>query len=109
MFDEINGWEGIRINNQKGGSVWPALRILRVFFNLSDNVNTVCFSIGVFLSGFADKLLVNRIFGAFNTVIYIGIRWIDVGDNPATFIPFYNTSSICYIMVLPDSVFPSDL
>ena len=89
--------------------MWPALHILRVFFNLSDNVDAMCFSIGVFLSRFADKLLVNGIFGAFNTVIYIGIRLIDVGDNPATFIPFYNTSSICYIMVLPDSVFPFDL
>lgn len=89
--------------------MWPALHILRVFFNFSDNVDAMCFSIGVFLSGFANKLLVNGIFSAFNAVIYICIRWIDIGDNPATFIPFYNTSSICYIMVLPDSVFPFDL
>lgn len=89
--------------------MWPALHILRVFFNFSDNVDTVRFPISVFPSRFADKLLVNGIFGAFNTVIYIGIRWIDAGDDPAAFVPFYNTSSICYIMVLPDSVFPSDL
>lgn len=88
--------------------MWPALRILRVFFNFSDNVDTVRFPISVF-SGFADKLLVNGIFGAFNTVIYICIRWIDAGDNPAAFVPFYNAFPICYIMVLPDSVFPSDL
>lgn len=87
----------------------PALRILRVFFNFSDNVDTVRFPISVFLSEFADKLLVNGIFGAFNTVIYICIHWIDAGDDPAAFVPFYNTSSVCYIMVLPDSVFPSDL
>ena len=89
--------------------MWPALRILRVFFNFSDNADTMCFPISVFLSGFADKLLVNGIFGAFNTVIYIGIRLIDVGDDPAAFVPFYNAFLICYIMVLPDSVFPSDL
>lgn len=86
----------------------PALRILRVFFNFSDNVDTVRFPISVFLSGFADKLLVNGIFGAFNTVIYICIRWIDAGDNPAAFVPFYNAFPICYIMVSL-SVFPFDL
>ena len=88
--------------------MWPALHILRVFFNFSDNVDTVRFPISVFLSGFADKLLVNCIFSAFNTVIYIGIRWIDVGDDTAAFVPFYNAFLICYIIVLL-SVFPSDL
>ena len=88
--------------------MWPALHILRVFFNFSDNVDTVRFPISVFLSWFADKLLVNGIFGAFNTVIYIGIRLIDVGDDPAAFVPFYNAFPICYIIVLL-SVFPFDL
>ena len=93
----------------KGGPVWLALRILRTFFNLTNNMNTMCFPLGIFLSRLADKSLVNGIFGTFNTVIYIGIRLIDVGDKPATLIPFYDASSICYIMVLSDSVFPSDL
>ena len=66
--------------------MWPALRILRVFFNFSDNVDTVRFPISVFLSWFADKLLVNGIFSAFNAVIYICIRWIDIGDNPWTYV-----------------------
>lgn len=88
--------------------MWPALCILRAFFNLTNNLNTMCVPLGVFLSGFADKLLVNGIFGAFNTVIYIGIRWIDAGDDPAAFVPFYNAFPICYIMVLL-SVFPFDL
>jgi hypothetical protein len=88
--------------------VWPALHILRVFFNFSDNADTVCFPISVFLSGFADKLLVNGIFSAFNTVIYICIHWIDAGDDPAAFVPFYNAFPICYIMVSL-SVFPFDL
>lgn len=78
------------------------------FLQFSDNVDTVCFPISVFLSGFADKLLVNGIFGAFNTVIYIDIRWIDAGDDPAAFVSFYNAFPICYIMVLL-SVFPFDL
>lgn len=88
--------------------MWPALHILRVFFNFSDNADTVCFPISVFLSGFADKLLVNGIFSAFNTVIYICIHWIDAGDDPAAFVPFYNAFPICYIMVSL-SVFPFDL
>ena len=88
--------------------MWPALHILGVFFNFSDNVDTVRFHISVFLSGFVDKLLVNGIFSAFNTVIYICIRWIDVGDDPAAFVPSYNAFLICYIIVLL-SVFPFDL
>lgn len=94
---------------KKGGPVWPALRILRTFFNLTNNMNTMCFPLGIFLSGFADKLLVNGIFSTFNAVIYIGIRWIDVGDNPTAFVPFYNAFSIYYIIVLFAGVFPSDL